>query len=321
MKTIYVSLSKNIRAPYPCAKIDLLKWLFADSSFRDQVDYIRSCTDPNKIRTLKEQMPSITVSGIFTGRKANTLQEHSGIICIDIDAKDNPGISTTAMKEIVAKLNSVLYAGLSVSGKGICVYIRILDPTKHKLHFNALEVEFKELGLKIDKSCSDVSRLRIYSYDDDAFVNFNACKYNKFLESDPNTNEQVSLTIPTLTDGCLKDSFTDGSITFFPTCSGENYHIHKVDKVKLKSLIEYVVSKQIDITAKYKDWFIICFTIAYTFGENGRELFHEISKFYPRYSVKESNREFNKAFVYSDYKFTQKNIFQIANEYLNEISF
>lgn len=40
----------------------------------------------------KEKLPCITTSGIFSERKEDKILEHSGFICIDLDAKDRKSV-------------------------------------------------------------------------------------------------------------------------------------------------------------------------------------------------------------------------------------
>ncbi|MBK8878761.1 MAG: hypothetical protein IPN74_09510 [Haliscomenobacter sp.] len=90
-----------------------------------------------------------------------------------MDAKDNAERLTNyaELKSELAKIEYVAYVGQSVSGTGYWVLIPIKDPTRHKQHFQALEIAFGNAGLIIDAACSDVTRLRFWSYDPDPYMN------------------------------------------------------------------------------------------------------------------------------------------------------
>lgn len=47
--------------------------------------------------------------------------------------------------------------------------------------YYALERDFKDLGITIDPSYTDISRLRFQSYDPNPYVNPEAIVYDKFL--------------------------------------------------------------------------------------------------------------------------------------------
>ncbi len=63
---------------------------------------------------------------------------------------------------------------------------------------------------------------------------------------------------------------------------------------EIEAIIQQIENKQIDIATAYSDWRNIGFAFADEFGENGRELFHRISRFYSDYSNTECNRQFDK---------------------------
>ncbi|MCP4705466.1 MAG: DNA primase, partial [candidate division Zixibacteria bacterium] len=62
---------------------------------------------------------------------------------------------------------------------------------------------------------------------------------------------------------------------------------------EIEGIIHQIEDKQIDIATAYSDWRNIGFAFADGFGENGRELFHRISRFYSDYSTTECDRQFD----------------------------
>ena len=105
---------------------------------------------------------------------------HSGLICIDIDEKDNPDVAEfDRLNELIRIIPYVVYCGHSIGGKGYFVIIPIASPEKHKEHFEALRQDFARCGITIDKSGKDVTRLRIYSYDNTAYINPSAATYER----------------------------------------------------------------------------------------------------------------------------------------------
>ena len=57
-------------------------------------------------------------------RSIQNIQYRSGLICVDMDAKENPAISDwNAVKEQLAVIPQIAYCSLSVSGNGLfCSY-------------------------------------------------------------------------------------------------------------------------------------------------------------------------------------------------------
>ena len=179
---VQVSAYKNYYSKDP-KTVNLLKWLNSDK-YADKVLEVRKETDKSKRDSLKSQLPVITVSGLFDGRGSDKLIKHSGLIAIDIDYDHNRDIINFGdLKKEISKLDEIAYCGLSVSGNGYFCIIKIADPDDHISHFNAIYEDFKE-WINIDQSCSDVSRLRGYSYDPEAYFNHDAETYSKKLESE-----------------------------------------------------------------------------------------------------------------------------------------
>lgn len=140
---------------------------------------------------IKRSLPAATLSGyFFPKRKEADLQQHSGFICIDIDdhfnRKNSEGRNASFPQsldhviDVLQQLPWVLYAAHSVGGSGYFVIIPLgpIDGEHtHKWYFECLEEEFCEYGLIIDPACSDVTRLRIISYDEHPYRNAHAVPY------------------------------------------------------------------------------------------------------------------------------------------------
>ena len=164
------SMFANGKATKP-ATVNLLHWL-SNRKHLHQQQQIRNAKDKAGRDALKIFMPCITPSGIFSQRGKNYLVKHTGFIAIDIDLKDNNHIENYHnLKNEVCKILNVAYCGLSVSGTGYWLLIPIAHPDKHEQHFKFIQQYFKSKNLIIDKACSDVARLRFYSYDPTAYFN------------------------------------------------------------------------------------------------------------------------------------------------------
>jgi len=72
-----------------------------------------------------------------------------------------------------------------------------------------------------------------------------------------------------------------------PATTSESFH-------EVEIVIRKIEDKQIDIASAYSDWRNIGFAFADDFGQEGRSLFHRISRFYNDYSESECNLQYNK---------------------------
>lgn len=178
-KSIIISVYRNAK-DNKGSKIGLLRWLEGFERYNPLVDKIRLEPDKNKRDELKKWLPCITASGLFEKRNEPGLIKHSGFIALDFD-KCEP----QEAKQLLAKIKNVFYAGLSASGRGVWALIPLKHPQHHKLHFKALEADFKAMGLIIDPACKDVCRLRFYSYDPDPIFNLEAVPYEKLKALNP----------------------------------------------------------------------------------------------------------------------------------------
>ena len=118
--------------------VNLLEWLQSDR-YAHKVITIRQMKEKAKRDRIKATLPAVTISGLFDpNRRADHLVQHSKLLCIDIDQKDNPDQEVNALKERLFALPYVAYSGLSVSGQGLFLIIPIATPLQQKGHFYAL---------------------------------------------------------------------------------------------------------------------------------------------------------------------------------------
>jgi hypothetical protein len=83
-------------------------------------------------RANKKDSAAIMPHGMFHTRRAADFQYSSGLVQVDLDAKDNPGISNWhEVVHALGTLDSVAYANISVSGAGCFVLVNVLGLVGH----------------------------------------------------------------------------------------------------------------------------------------------------------------------------------------------
>lgn len=289
LKCSYVSVFENVYKPLAMDNEGLDLFLLVTSNgCKGEVKKIRRTLNAERRKELKHNLYAYTPSGIFAGRRSkDTLKKHSGFMCIDIDEKDNEGISNFHdLTEEFAKITNVAFCGHSVSGKGYYLLIPIDTTNNHEAYFEGLVKAFKELGIEIDKACKDVSRLRTISYDEAHYLAHTAEVVNEVLNEPKAAPKLV-----------------------------------KFDKPKqnniLTQILEIIDEDGTDITDSYSDWVAIGYALANEFGEHGEENFHRLSKYYPKYTRVESSKQFKeclKSNLRLGKKYNLGTIFRIAKE-------
>jgi hypothetical protein len=213
-------------------------------------------------------------------------------MCVDIDGQDNLQIEDfDDLRNELSRIVNVAYCSLSASGKGVFCLIPIRYPDKHKLHFEALKISFSKLGITIDNVCADVSRLRGYSYDPDAYFNLNAVTFTQLHEHN----------IPRTT-------------SIFKTKSRSNFSNESNSLIKVMKVVADIERSFTDITETREQWFQIGCALANEFGQEGREIFHSVSQYYEKYSKSKTDQMFNSC-LGNRYSYNLGTFFYWAEQY------
>ena len=279
-----------------------LKDFILSGKYKEVAEQIRCGATADERHDIKKQLynqiPAVTVSGRFSQHNSEHLIEASGLICIDIDWKDNVDIMPQ-VPSILQKLKYVAFCGKSISGDGYFAIIPIENPKHFKQHFYALEEEMKSYGIVIDKSCKDITRLRYASYDADGYYNPNATTYYWELDKEAKTatNSKEKVTKKRL-------SPTSSSMT---------------DAEMVGKQLEFLKSSNSTIPDDYDTWFKVGMALNSGLGEEGRTYFHEFSKLSDKYNEYECNTQYDNIISHYDGNsdITLGTLFHIINEAVN----
>jgi hypothetical protein len=228
----------------------------------EDIQRLRACNDAEEKKRIKLSLPQATISGIFSPtRKAENLQAHSGLVCIDFDAKDNTTFPQwNELKKVMARFREVSYCSKSVSGNGYFAIIPIKYPKYHGQHFEAIRRDFLKLGLKADIACKDVCRLRCMTYDDAPYINVNATTYTaRYIE---------------------------------PMRPIRHFQPSTNDEARVEAAVRAIERQHLDITTDYALWVKAAMALA-GLGERGREYFHAVSRQNDSYKFAECERKYN----------------------------
>lgn len=222
----------------------------------------RSAETDDEYKKAKEGAPCVTLSGTFESRGAKHLIKHSGLILMDIDAKDNEQKYLDSFIENAKDDEYIHVIHRSIGGEGFAVIFKI-NPDKHLESFQNLEIYLaQKYNLISDKSCKDVSRLRFVSHDPDLKMNANAKIWDKF--------------------DLLK-----------PEKPKRKYTGSKPEIKNVVRIAHELTEKNPTVLDSYEDWIKIGFALVNGFGEDGRDVFHILSQSSEKYDEKATDEKYS----------------------------
>lgn len=248
--------------------------MIKSESFRKSTEFLRQIESANEARLYKaSSFNYVTFSGTFNTRKDDLLKKHSGLMAIDFDHVDDIGRLKETLLNDPCLDTELMF--VSPSGDGLKWIVPVnIDKATHFDHFKAIEAYLKgKYDLNIDASGKDVSRACFLPWDPDAYINPNYFEYKT-----PRKEFDVLAYLPKATESMEPKSNT----LQFPPAT--------INDVEL--VIKRIEETQTDITASYFHWRDIGFAFANAFGEEGRSLFHRVSRYYGNYDHKECDDQY-----------------------------
>lgn len=255
------------------------------------VDQIRA-TDGDEKKALKRKLPRVGVNNIFSGGKsASHIVNGTWILEIELDAKDNdcdlPRWLDTIKPQIKEVFPACLAAFKTASGKGIAFWVHI-DPHKREDSFYTLEQDFKRANLKVDSSTINSTYYRATTYDPDIYINLEAPQFEPWLKKPKKKLSSRKTTTP--------------------------------DDPRLKFVLNQIVERGVDITEDNENWTKLKYSLANGLGEEGREVFHTVSQFHPKYKERETDYQFTRALKTSNRGNSMGTFYATCKQYGIDIS-
>lgn len=245
-----VSVFKNKEAKKP----------MATKTFREL--YIDNAMQPsNDIE--KSQLPGCTPSGICLGGHTDDNIQHNGVVCIDIDEKQNTHIEDFAdLKKYICRIPWVAYCGHSAGGIGYLLFVSIVYPDKHREHYQAIIEDLRKVNIIADTSCINPGRFRFLRPDMQPYVNESAEVYTRLVEKKPVNIRTEDIDIS--------------------------------DAVNIGICVSLIRSKNINIAESNEDWFSVGCSLAVSLGEQGRKFFHLVSSISDKYEESENDKLYDR---------------------------
>lgn len=188
--------------------LEYIHKVIISNRFKKEITYIRflnSLNDTETAKSIKKNMPSFTVSGIFDETKARSkenLIEYTGLMILDIDKLGTKEKVLEIFNQII-EIEYTLMAFISPTGFGIKVIVATNnnEVENHTLYYKRLLEFYKSiLNVDFDNSTCDVARLCFFSHDPNAYFNPKSKEYIfedlSFYNKTHDYHEKKTETIP-----------------------------------------------------------------------------------------------------------------------------
>jgi hypothetical protein len=235
-----------------------------------QTKKCRSVISKQDLRRVKNQLPFITPSGVFSRRHSEALITFSGYVAIDIDDLELSSISEVRKKLIGYKKIPTALLFISPSGKGLKWIVPMpkgFGSTK-ACYESISALIAKDLNIKVDPQGGDVARACFLCRDADAYFNGNI-KPDTYSLPETNHSSKPDIVIGKTNDGSIDN------------------------KSETESLLNQILMSGTCITNDYQDWLSLGLVLVVLLGENGRGYYHALSSCSQKYDSQESDRKYS----------------------------
>jgi hypothetical protein len=185
MITIFDKFSNTTKPKY--VEIGYVLNAIKECKIQGKIDEIRSCNNEKKKKELKNLLPCVLFSGVFTERKDKSIQSHSSFVVLDWDKVTD----LNKKKEEICSHPFIYSCFISPSGNGLKA-IAVIPPIieKHRGYYKGLVKYFPEL----DATSINESRICFMSSDKDIYINKQAIEFTDYVEVlDAKVNNKVTI--------------------------------------------------------------------------------------------------------------------------------
>lgn len=214
--------------------------------------------------TKKHLLPIWYPGGIYSGaHRSENLLRPNNLICLDLDAKDNPGKGVNHFRTLAKNCPFVAAYSVSCSGTGLFMLVPLpedsADEGRFRGYFNALKAYFLQYGYVIDRVCSNSNRGRYLSFDPDARISDYAIVWED-CEPDPQPAAN-----------CDEDG-----------ANLPNYYDRPRLYMEVEAVVQECERRGECLAQTPGGWYGLACSITKILGEDGRPLFLRLSRVWER---------------------------------------
>lgn len=273
----------------------------------------------------RKHFSSVTFSAIVEGgRRMEHVRSHSQLLCIDFDhlgVNGEPQMWRERLKADRLFMTAISFVSPSADGLKWIISIDTMRAT-HKEWFEAVSMYLKErYGLKADRACSDITRTCFLPHDPYCYLNpaFTVEEMNRgmmehrneILKNGGKLADAMACRPEFLVSAFDPKAYLEEQRKRNPVSPAANVQQPTArcermapdgeplltDLEKARLIARLVVDRGLDIAPDYQAWFRIAAALAHGLGEDGRQIFHDVSALFAGYTRKRADCEFDKFLV------------------------
>lgn len=262
-------------------------------------------------KRIKQGLNAATISATFPhNRKSdNPNCKPNHILCLDIDGHEQT-LDTETIASILGAKGYIFYIAKSLSGNGLWALVEYEPNRAIEDVFYTIKTELQQEGIILDGHCKDMARLRIQSYDDNAYFNPNAIKYTNSLNKAYKESEQ---TTPSKRTDNAKNAAKRGKNNTPIIADSEQVEY-------MEKLAEYCTANHITITENHDETLFVSRTLAATFGEIGKGwlvTIHKEQDYINGEYIQDDSDEVSRLYDNDLQKFAPSNQFEAIQKHVN----
>lgn len=278
----------NTRPTKTCGLREIYE-LIRSTQWVRTTERLRSLQSATQRREYKAyNLDYVTFSGVFTARRTSAMKSYSNLICLDIDHIGTESEVRELQRQLIGDTRLMpLLMFRSPSGDGLKVVIASASKSAHITTYNsAVQHIQRTYGVQPDNT-PDIARACFLCHDPHAY----------WRES---TDDRVEI--------------TDDRVEKLAPCSlPPAPHSSLNDYERIDTIVSRLEHHQQDVTTPYRKWFRIGLALASTFGEQGRPLYHRISRFYHSYTPHETEEQYTRCMRYTNHTSSMGTLIYLLN--------
>ena len=287
------------------------------AALRDLVERVRlGKAEPRAVAEYKAgKLDYVRFSGTFREPTDTGLFAHSELMCLDLDHVGSTAeVEALRQKLIADPCIETRLLFISPSGDGL-KWVVAIDPQRHsqQVWYWAIAAYVKATyQVEADTTCCNVSRACFLCHDASCYLAPSLPHPAKQPFNPEAWAARCKAVGPSTPAPAQRNTSTQGQSaigTAAPTQAAADS-----PQEAIRFYADYCVANHIDLTAGYKNWLSLGFALSDIFNEEGRHIFHDLSRQNDQYNPKECDAQYTKCLSGKRSGVTYRTFFALAEK-------